>query len=979
MLFDGDKSMRKIVSVFLALILAFGVVTPTVVSAAKVKKVSKPKISSVSTVSTTSIKIKWKKVSGADGYVIYQKKNSGKYTKVKTITSGKTTSYTKKSLTSATKYTYKIKAYDKVGSKKVYSKYSSSKSTYTKPSKVKISSVATASATSVKIKWKKVSRADGYVIYQKKSGGEYTKIKTITSGKTTSYTKKSLSPSKKYTYKIKAYIKSGTKKIYGSYSDTCSIKIPASKPSSSTQTNTSSAISTSSTSSSSSSSSSQTSSNTNSSNISSTTSSNTSSTTSSNTSSTTSSNTSSTTSSNTSSTTSSDTSSTTSSNTSSTTSSNTSSTTSSDTSSTTSSNTSSTTSSNTISTKTPSLSQGTIDNGTIYSHVTTRVYTDEFLSISDYTDVILASGYKAMIHVYDNSQNWLARNGNWIIGLGDSIYTTTKMKSLSSNAVYFRVVVAPVVEGNITPNSTKNVLTLTYSSLAEGGTSSSTTLSNITLSSSLETLSKKTTYDLLPSISEVAALMKTSVATSTLGAKFIENTTQTASAVSSLRTVTDNRINDIRNTDNISIPSNATVYYVSNSGSDSNNGTSSKTPWASLSKAASVTGTSSKPAYVLFERGGTWRGQLTTSAYVTYSAYGSGDKPKFFGSPFNAGGSSNSSKWSKYSGNIWKLTSSSLKDDIGAIIFNDSSYATKKLSLSEVKSDLQFYHDYSNGVVYLYSTSNPATRFSSIEFNSGYHIIVAKKNVTIDNLCIKFGGKHGISSGNSSYLTVKNCELGWIGGSLQHPGTDTVRFGNAIEIWGYCDNFTVIDNYIYQVYDAGITQQITLTDNTTRKHQNVLYSGNVIEKCNYSIEYWITSTDENQSYIDTFLIEDNLMWYAGTGICETRPDGGNASHIQGWRKYNRNRAKNFAVRNNVMIESTGQLVDIYTTQKNSDGSNSMPTFNNNIMLNKSGTNFGILKQGTSGDTSIPKFAVLNKNIFNSVDNVLNGDILGFIR
>ena len=132
-------------------------------------------------------------------------------------------------------------------------------------------------------------------------------------------------------------------------------------------------------------------------------------------------------------------------------------------------------------------------------------------------------------------------------------------------------------------------------------------------------------------------------------------------------------------------------------------------------------------------------------------------------------------------------------------------------------------------------------------------------------------------------------------------------------------------------------------------------------------------------YIDTFLIEDNLMWYAGTGICETRPDGGNASHIQGWRKYNRNRAKNFAVRNNVMIESTGQLVDIYTTQKNSDGSNSMPTFNNNIMLNKSGTNFGILKQGTSGDTSIPKFAVLNKNIFNSVDNVLNGDILGFIR
>ena len=129
--------------------MAFTIITPTVVSAAS-KKVSKPKISSVSAVSSTSLKIKWKKVSGADGYVIYQKKSDGKYSKVKTITSGKTTSYTKKSLSSATKYTYKIKAYDKKGSKKVYSDYSSTKSAYTKPSKASIS-LGSVSSSSVKI------------------------------------------------------------------------------------------------------------------------------------------------------------------------------------------------------------------------------------------------------------------------------------------------------------------------------------------------------------------------------------------------------------------------------------------------------------------------------------------------------------------------------------------------------------------------------------------------------------------------------------------------------------------------------------------------------------------------------------------------------------------------------------------------------------------------------------------------------------
>jgi fibronectin type 3 domain-containing protein len=220
--------MKKIVSLFLAVVLAFTIVTPTVVSAAS-KKVSKPKISSVSTLSSTSLKVSWKKVSGADGYVIYQKKSDGKYEKIKTITSGKTTSYTKKSLSSATKYTYKIKAYDKQGSKKVYSEYSSTKSAYTEPSKVTLSSLSDVSTSSIKIKWKKVSRADGYVIYQKKGSGSYEKIKTITSGKTTSYTKKSLSSATKYTYKIKAYVKSGSDKIYGDYSSTKSAYTEPSK------------------------------------------------------------------------------------------------------------------------------------------------------------------------------------------------------------------------------------------------------------------------------------------------------------------------------------------------------------------------------------------------------------------------------------------------------------------------------------------------------------------------------------------------------------------------------------------------------------------------------------------------------------------------------------------------------------------------------------------------------------------------------
>ena len=494
----------------------------------------------------------------------------------------------------------------------------------------------------------------------------------------------------------------------------------------------------------------------------------------------------------------------------------------------------------------------------------------------------------------------------------------------------------------------------------------------------IDIISELTTYDLAPSIKEAASLMKTTELSDISNADYVEDTTLTTKAIKSLRKVTDERITDIRKTSNLTVPSNAKVYYISNNGNDKNDGLTPKTAWATLSKASSVKGSSRTKTYVLFERGGLWRGQITTSNYVTYSAYGEGDKPKIYASPFNAGGSENSSKWVQSSRNIWTITSSQLTTDVGALIFDDSSYATKKLKKNEVKSDLQFYHDYTNGVIYLYSTSNPATRFESIEFNVGLNIISAKSYVTIDNLCIKYGGRHGVGAGNANELTVKNCEFGWIGGSLQKPGESDTRLGNAVEIYGYCSDFTVIDNYIYQIYDAGITQQITLDDNTLRKQERVLYSGNVIENCNYSIEYWITSTDENPSYIDSFLIEDNLMWYAGYGLCETRPDKVNACHINGWRWYNRNRAKNYIIRDNVMIDSLDQIVNIYTTQKNDDGSDSMPIFSNNIMLNKQGGKFGVLNQGTSGDTSWPGTVNLTRSLFSSVANVFNGDILGVI-
>ena len=121
-MFDFKISIKKrILVTLLATIFCFASLITT---ADAVSRPKAPGNIKVTRLSDTQAKVTWKKVNRAKGYVVYQKKNTGKYKKVKTIKKGSTVKWTAKKLSKNNTYRYKIKAYKKYGTNKVYSRYS---------------------------------------------------------------------------------------------------------------------------------------------------------------------------------------------------------------------------------------------------------------------------------------------------------------------------------------------------------------------------------------------------------------------------------------------------------------------------------------------------------------------------------------------------------------------------------------------------------------------------------------------------------------------------------------------------------------------------------------------------------------------------------------------------------------------------------------------------------------------------------------
>lgn len=216
---NGTFSYRTVVLSILCVIVAFAFTLDDSFAASGFSK--KAKVTGVKTrvVAYRTVMVSWKKMAGADGYVVYYSKSRfGKYVQGAKV-AGKSGKARVKGLKFGKKYYFKVRSFKGEKGKKIYGKYSKKVRCVVGPAIPRLTALAKEPTTNkISLSFEKSKRADGYEIWRAtKKNGKYKKIKKLSAGKT-KFTNTGLKANKEYFYKIRPFAKVGGKKVYSGFS-----------------------------------------------------------------------------------------------------------------------------------------------------------------------------------------------------------------------------------------------------------------------------------------------------------------------------------------------------------------------------------------------------------------------------------------------------------------------------------------------------------------------------------------------------------------------------------------------------------------------------------------------------------------------------------------------------------------------------------------------------------------------------------------
>ncbi len=314
----------------------------------------------------------------------------------------------------------------------------------------------------------------------------------------------------------------------------------------------------------------------------------------------------------------------------------------------------------------------------------------------------------------------------------------------------------------------------------------------------------------------------------------------------------------------------SSAYYVSNSGSDSNAGTSSETAWKTLTK---VNGCAFNPGTTIyFAKGSSWSEGLvinnsgTSGSKITYSAYGSGTYPTFSksgGPAFTLNASYvviNNFKVVN-SGSTWGDKGSSLVNpgtDMGSLITKNGTYNIVQNS------------EFTGNTIGLkiWGTNNRVTTNNFHDNN-----VLAGNNITAGSIQICWGAlgvnvdnsyneiDHNSFTGNRGACSVP-AYGGWDGGAIEVDGFNVNKLGinihdntssgnqgfieaSGTEYTGWITNNTSNDYEKFLSFDIGGTYAVNPHDISVSGNKITLTLNPAGDGCWPVIGFWDGSAKAN--------------------------------------------------------------------------------------------------------------------------------------
>ena len=354
----------------------------------------------------------------------------------------------------------------------------------------------------------------------------------------------------------------------------------------------------------------------------------------------------------------------------------------------------------------------------------------------------------------------------------------------------------------------------------------------------------------------------------------------------------------------------ATDYYLdSATGDDAADGRGERTAWKSIGRMSEAKLAAGDR--VLFRRGGVWRGNFKLAngekdKPVYYGPYGEGPRPILLGSVSKA----DPADWMPVTNGIWATAPVDGKvaygGDVGNVVF-DEGVATgwKRWSLDDLERDYDYFYDESDGRVYLRLDRNPATVHSSIELGRRAFVIDhGARHAVVESLSIRHSGGFAFGGVGATDVTVRDCEMIWIGGAKQGVNPTRpwpVRYGNGIEYWHSAADCLVEGCYFDQIYDAALTAQAGANDKSA--FRNIVFRDNVIRRAEYSYELWHHGAEGR---MENIVFEHNTCLDAGRGWGHRERPDPNGCHLL----FSEHLASstNLIIRNNVFCRAEDESI-----------------------------------------------------------------------